>query len=94
MLERSPEDDVLLMDGLVVAPELRGQGLGSRLLEAVCAEARDRGCRTVALDVVDSNSGARALYLREGFKTVRTDSAGPLRHVFGIASTDRMTRPL
>ena len=49
------------MDGIVVAPDARGQGIGSELLRRVVAFARDSGFKQVRLDVVDTNPGARCL---------------------------------
>jgi GNAT superfamily N-acetyltransferase len=34
-----------LMDGIAVSPQMRGHGIGTGLLEAVCQEARSLGCR-------------------------------------------------
>ncbi|MEM6328942.1 MAG: GNAT family N-acetyltransferase [Planctomycetota bacterium] len=52
---------------LVVAPTARGRGVGGRLLEAVEAEARRRGCCFVTLEVSGQNTGAQRLYRRHGF---------------------------
>ena len=41
MLSRSRQPGSLLMDGIAVAPECRGQGIGTQLLQAVCEHARD-----------------------------------------------------
>ncbi len=52
---------------LVVAPELRGQGVGTCLLQAVEGEARRRGCCAVTLEVNGHNIGAQRLYRRQGY---------------------------
>lgn len=62
----------LLMDGIAVAPEARGLGVGTQLLDAVCAFAREAGYTSVRLDVVNTNPRARALYARRGFQAVGT----------------------
>lgn len=54
----------------LVAPQARG-GLGSRLLDACLAKARDAGFRRVQLWTVDGLDAAAALYIRAGF--VRTE---------------------
>jgi ribosomal-protein-alanine N-acetyltransferase len=62
---------------LAVAPERRGRGVGSRLLDAALAEARVAGARVVHLEVRDSNAAARALYGSRGFSPV-----GRRRHYY------------
>ncbi|MCA9762666.1 MAG: ribosomal protein S18-alanine N-acetyltransferase [Gemmatimonadetes bacterium] len=52
---------------IAVAPEVRGQGLGRRLLDAALGELVARGARTVWLEVRPSNQAARALYRAVGF---------------------------
>ncbi len=52
---------------LAVLPEFRGNGIGGRLLDAVCQQARELGCCKVTLEVRESNAAAERLYRRHGF---------------------------
>lgn len=58
---------VLQIQGLAVAEEARGQGLGRALIRAAVEEARERGARRLSLRVLGHNAPARALYESEGF---------------------------
>lgn len=91
-LEKDTENERFLMDGIFVAPEARGKGVGTALLDAVCEEAKKRGYRQVRLDVIDTNPRARALYLHEGFEEVATHKLGILRHAFGFSAATTMVR--
>lgn len=95
-LGSGPEtDDVrFLIDGFCVRPDLRGQGIGTALLAAVCAEARARGHSSIGLDVVDTNARARALYERQGFVVSHEAPIGALRHVFGYRAALTMVHIL
>ena len=55
------------INNLAIRPELRGQGLGSRLLRAVIAEAGGLGASQATLEVRRSNLPAIRLYERAGF---------------------------
>ena len=55
---------------VAVAPEVRGRGIGARLLDDALAAARDRGAAVAYLEVRDSNAAARALYASRGFEQV------------------------
>jgi ribosomal protein S18 acetylase RimI-like enzyme len=94
LLSDEAEAERFLLDGLCVAAEARGQGIGTLLLEAICDEARQRGFPAVRLDVIDNNRRAIALYQRQGFVTQGTARLGPLRFVFGFRATHRMVRSL
>ena len=48
----------------------RGQGIGSKLIQAVLDRATDRGVREVFLEVRKSNIGAQDLYKTFGFSEV------------------------
>jgi len=92
VLERDVEPDCLLMDGIFVAEEARGLGIGTRLLAAITKEARQRGLSRVRLDVIDTNPRARALYERSGFTAVGEEKTGWLELFFGFASATRMEK--
>ena len=53
-----------------VAGAFEGRGIGSRLLETLIAEARDRGANDVLLEVRADNPRAQQLYLRFGFEQI------------------------
>ena len=59
-------DEAELAD-LAVHPDQRRRGVGRRLVEGVCREARERGAATVYLQVRESNHAALALYREAGF---------------------------
>jgi ribosomal protein S18 acetylase RimI-like enzyme len=55
------------IQGLAVAEEARGAGVGRALLRAVQEEARKLGARRITLRVLGHNTPARKLYESEGF---------------------------
>ena len=57
------------IDSFYVLPELRGRGVGRLLMEPACAEMRQAGATTVALEMVANNHLAQKFYEREGFTT-------------------------
>lgn len=91
-LERDTENDRFLMDGIFVTENARGRGVGTALLQAITKTAKARGYAEVRLDVIDTNPRARALYEREGFRAIKTQQIGLLRHVFGFRSATTMVR--
>jgi ribosomal protein S18 acetylase RimI-like enzyme len=94
LLHRREPPDLLLMDGIAVAPALRGRGIGTLLLRAMCRLAARHGKRGVRLDVVDTNPRARDLYEREGFVAVADQHLGAFgRAVFGFSTATRLERP-
>jgi [ribosomal protein S18]-alanine N-acetyltransferase len=56
------------LENIVVAPTARRKGLGKQLLNSLLAAARDKNSNSVFLEVRESNSGARTLYEKAGFK--------------------------
>lgn len=92
MLERPCAPGVLLMDGVFVAPDARGGGVGSALLGAVHRRAVALGLGQIRLDVIDENPRARALYERHGFVAQGHQAMGPLRHVLGFRGATTMVK--
>ncbi|MFE9993330.1 GNAT family N-acetyltransferase [Streptomyces avermitilis] len=56
------------IQGLVVAEEARGAGVGRALLRAVQEHAARQGARRISLRVLGHNTPARKLYESEGFE--------------------------
>ncbi|MEL6550453.1 MAG: GNAT family N-acetyltransferase [Pseudomonadota bacterium] len=94
LFERKLDEGVLQMDGIFVAEAARGQGVGSKLLDAVVWTARMNRCDTVRLDVVDTNTRARALYERYGFQEVGRMKSGLLAPLMGFREATTMALPL
>lgn len=62
-----PPKRTLYLAHLGVTPELRGEGLGSQLIEHFLQRGRGTGLTVAALDVSAANPKAQALYERFGF---------------------------
>ena len=56
------------LEDFYLAPEARGQGIGTKLLDYACQRAEAKGCTSIQLDVREANKGAARLYARYGFK--------------------------
>lgn len=78
-----PEGEV---GNLAIAPELRRQGGGRRLMAAIRQLCREERVDTLFLEVRASNAGALALYESEGFR--RT---GIRRHYYRHPAEDAVT---
>ncbi|MFE5627055.1 GNAT family N-acetyltransferase [Streptomyces virginiae] len=94
VLERDASRGEMVMDGLAVAPELRGLGIGARLLQEVYAIAAEHGCDRLRLDVIDVNPRARALYERQGFRAGVTRRTPLLRNLMGFEAVTTMHRTI
>jgi ribosomal protein S18 acetylase RimI-like enzyme len=68
-----------LIDELVVYPRVRGQGVGSALVQAVMSRCAAKGCREISVSTMPDNTRALAFYWRHGF----TDEAILLERHFG-----------
>lgn len=51
-----------------VSPEMRGQGIGTKLFQHAETHSKSRGARRVELEVFASNTGAIRLYERLGYE--------------------------
>lgn len=93
LYERSLSSGELLMDGIVVDPAARGQGIGTQLLNTLTSFANSDGYETVRLDVIDTNPNARRMYERNGFTATRTEHFGYLRWLLGFGASTTLVRP-
>lgn len=58
---------VALLEDMVVVPEIRGQGVGTQLLEQAIAFAKANGCLRITLLTDADNHVAQAFYRKQGF---------------------------
>ncbi len=58
---------VALLDELYVVPSLRGQGIGSRIVDLLVAECRARGVGLIEINVDEADVDAQRFYERHGF---------------------------
>ena len=75
-----------MMDGIVVDPQMRGNGIGTRLLSEITTFATSDEHATIRLDVIDTNPAARRLYER------KTEHFGYLRWLLGFGASTKLVR--
>lgn len=92
LYERSLVSGQLLMDGIVVDATMRGQGIGTRLLNELTAFAKTNQYNEVRLDVIDTNPDASRMYQRNSFRPVRTERFGYLRWLLGFGASTTLIR--
>lgn len=68
VLMKKPDNDVLYIANVGVAPEMRSKGIGSALLNYSQEIARKAGYKRYELDVATNNPRGQQLYTRLGFQ--------------------------
>jgi GNAT superfamily N-acetyltransferase len=71
-----------------VSEELRGLGVGRRMLETIETRAREVGVRVLRLETNRTLTEAQALYLASGFRKVEPFNEEPYAHVWFEKSLD------
>lgn len=94
LYERRNEEGELLMDGISVRSDARGQGIGRRLLEQVESYAIAGSFKSIRLDVIDTNPDAKRLYEREGFIVTRSETFKWLRWFLGFGGSQTLVKSL
>jgi ribosomal protein S18 acetylase RimI-like enzyme len=94
ILHHRTNRDELYVDGVAVAHEMRNKGIGTHMFELLERAASHNGTRAISLDVIDTNTKAKALYERLGFVAVKSQSLWPLNLIlkFPFNSTSLMIK--
>ncbi|MCF6311366.1 MAG: GNAT family N-acetyltransferase [Verrucomicrobiales bacterium] len=92
--DRKPAEAELVMDGIVVSSEYRGQGIGGHLLEQLFDYAEEKTYECIRLDVIDTNPRAKKLYQKKGFEVVKEETYPYLRWLLGFGGSTIMQREL
>jgi ribosomal protein S18 acetylase RimI-like enzyme len=90
---KPPPPDALYLGLLSVAPDLRGAGIGTQLLEDVHRRAAEAKCACVCLHAELGNTGARRLYERQGY-TVIAEYPTPRAARWGVTGFVGMRREI
>jgi ribosomal protein S18 acetylase RimI-like enzyme len=80
-----PEPDRYYIRSMAVKPEAQSRGVGQRLLETLEIFAKESGFTTLYLYTTLSLHGAKRLYERNGFRTIRES---PPEEFFGTAGIE------
>jgi GNAT superfamily N-acetyltransferase len=75
---RKKGDRLGFLDIVYVRPEARRGGVAAELVREAAARLREQGADMLELEVLASNSGARAVYERWGFAPVELTLAAPI----------------
>ncbi|PCE67080.1 N-acetyltransferase [Salinivibrio sp. YCSC6] len=94
LFERKAAPNELVMDGIAVDSAVRGQGIGSHLLDAIMDYAQAHGFESVRLDVIDSNPRARKLYETKGFVATKEERFPHLKWLVGFSGATTMVKAL
>lgn len=73
---------IAVLDELYVQPHLRGRGLGSVLLSAVCDLVKARGGEVVEINVDREDTEARRFYEARGFTNVEPGQTEPMLYYY------------
>ncbi|MCP4542840.1 MAG: GNAT family N-acetyltransferase [Chloroflexi bacterium] len=57
--------------GMAIVPEARGKGVGKWVMGQLIAKAKERGDRTMVLEVIEQNDPGVCLYQGRGFRVLR-----------------------
>jgi putative acetyltransferase len=66
------EQDVCELRKMYFMPEIRGQGLGQKIMDLCLESAREMGFKKCYLETLKSMEKAQVLYLKNGFTPIRS----------------------
>ena len=94
LLNESPLRNAFYVESIAVDADIRGLGIGGKLMAEAEARARELGLPLLALDVIGDNHGAIRLYERLGYRIVKTTRGFLVKYVTGSDEVHRMEKRL
>ncbi len=82
-LEHKTDKNDIYIEAVAVSESARGQGVGTKLFEALFAYAAEHKFSSITLQVIDTNPKAEALYKRLGFEIIKRSQIWPFNILFG-----------
>jgi GNAT superfamily N-acetyltransferase len=68
------DGSVATLDEMYVVPSLRGQGLGSAVMERLLALAQERNINAIEINVDEADVDAQRFYVHHGFSSTEPDT--------------------
>lgn len=94
LLSHGVKGNEMYIDSVSVSPSHRGQGVGTKLLDAIEDLAMEKGKTILSLYVIGTNEGAKRLYERKGFVTVGEDKGYFVKKLTGAEKAYKMEKKL
>ncbi|WP_421654447.1 GNAT family N-acetyltransferase [Leptothermofonsia sp. ETS-13] len=88
----APQEYYIL--GVSILPEFRNQGLGSYLLNQAEIQSRLYDCSSLCLDVAYTNTGAKALFERIGYRIICSKTTSRFEQLTRSGGIHRMIKNL
>lgn len=85
LLHHETKSDEWYIDGIAVKEEMRGLGIGTKLLGHLEEGARNNGIHKITLEVINTNPRAKALYQRFGFREINRTNLWPFNRIYGFS---------
>jgi ribosomal protein S18 acetylase RimI-like enzyme len=86
-----PKSHQLHLDTLAITSEEQSKGIGTKLLKSTINNAKIKKFSQIKLEVIQTNSKAKKLYKRIGFKTAKvTKIPCPFNYLIGFRSFEEM----
>ena len=82
LLHHEMESDEWYIDGIAVEAEMRGLGIGTKLLHHLEHSARQNGIYKITLEVINTNPRAEALYQSLGYREINRTELWPFNRIY------------
>ncbi len=78
LLKHKTKPNEIYIEAVAVNELCRGKGIGTKLLDALFVFSKEKGYKTITLEVIDTNLRAIELYEKIGFKIVKQKNISPI----------------